>query len=298
MTATSVPSPRQRCRGRVIALHCSGAGAGQWSRLAEMLGDRYELLAPEHYGCGSTGPWTGEHAFTLADEAARAIALIDSSGGKVHLVGHSYGGGVALKAALARPARVAGMTLYEPSAFHLLRQMGDAGAKAHTEITSVARSVSQGIVNGDYRGAAATFVDYWNGTGAWSAMRPAVQSALVRWAPKGPLDFRALIDEETQAKAYGALASPVLILRGEHAPMPTRLIAEHLAQLLPSSRLTVVDGAGHMGPLTHAEQVSELIVRHIAVVEAEADARPPQPWRPRTLVDILASASRPSGGTP
>jgi pimeloyl-ACP methyl ester carboxylesterase len=49
--------------------------------------------------------WSGEHAFTLADEAKRAIALIDGSEGKVHLVGHSYGGGVALHAALARPAR-------------------------------------------------------------------------------------------------------------------------------------------------------------------------------------------------
>ena len=97
------------------------------------------MLAPEHYGCESTGPWTGEHAFTLADEAARAIALIDQSEGKVHLVGHSYGGGVALHVALARPERIASMALYEPSAFHLLRQMGERGAEAFAEITSVAR---------------------------------------------------------------------------------------------------------------------------------------------------------------
>ena len=45
------------------------------------------------------------HAFTLGDEAARTIEVIDRSGRKVHLVGHSYGGGVALHAALARPAR-------------------------------------------------------------------------------------------------------------------------------------------------------------------------------------------------
>ena len=43
---------------------------------------------------------------------------------------------------------------------------------------------AEGVVTGDYRGAVAAFVDYWNGYGAWETMRPAVQSALIRWAPK------------------------------------------------------------------------------------------------------------------
>jgi hypothetical protein len=63
----------------VIALHCSGAGAGEWRQLSETLGPAYTLFAPEHYGCEQTGPWTGTHAFTLADEAARTIHLIDRS---------------------------------------------------------------------------------------------------------------------------------------------------------------------------------------------------------------------------
>ena len=256
--------PRPVRRGRAIALHCSGAGASQWCHLAEALGRRYEVVAPEHYGCESSGPWTGEHAFTLADEAAKAIALVDKSQDKVHLVGHSYGGGVALHVALARPDRIASMALYEPSAFHLLRQMGEPGPEAYAEIAGVARRIGHGVVTGDYRGAVAAFVDYWNGPGAWKAMRPPVQNALIRWAPKGPLDFQALIEDPTPANAYRTLDFPVLILRGEHAPMPTRVIAEGLSGLLPNCRLMIVDGAGHMGPLTHTSEVSRLIVQHIA----------------------------------
>jgi pimeloyl-ACP methyl ester carboxylesterase len=113
---------------------------------------------------------SGEHAFTLADEAKRAIALIDGSEGKVHLVGHSNGGGVALHAALARPDRIASMALYEPTVFHLLQQMGAPGAFAYAEIAEVAGRVREGLVTGDYRGAVAAFVDYWNGLGAWNAI--------------------------------------------------------------------------------------------------------------------------------
>src|SRR5688572_26868695 len=111
---TMIPVPlhpvRQPGRQPVIALHCSGAGAGQWRKLGEALGSDHELIAPEHYGCDSVGPWTGEHAFTLADEAKRTIALIDNAPREVHLVGHSYGGGVALHVALRRPEKIASLT--------------------------------------------------------------------------------------------------------------------------------------------------------------------------------------------
>jgi pimeloyl-ACP methyl ester carboxylesterase len=257
---------------RVIALHCSGAGAGQWRGLREMLGPGYDLVAPEHYGCDSAGPWTGEHAFTLADEAARTIALIDDADGTVHLVGHSYGGAVALHAALARPDRIASLTLYEPSAFHLLKRFAGSDA-ALAEITALARKTGEGVISGDYRGAAARFVDYWGGPGTWDAMRPSPQAALTRWVPKAPLDFTALIEEPTPAGAYAALHVPVLVLRGEHAPAPTRLIAERLPTLLPAAHLAVVAGAGHMGPLTHAAEVNALVVGHIAETEALARQR-------------------------
>jgi pimeloyl-ACP methyl ester carboxylesterase len=252
---------------QVIALHCSGAGAGQWRQLAETVGTAYEVVAPEHYGCAAAGPWTGAHAFTLADEAARTLDIIDQSDRTVHLVGHSYGGGVALHVALARPNRIASLALYEPSAFHLLKAMGDQAAAEFREIVDITRRTGQGVIAGDYAGAAAAFVDYWGGPGAWASLKPSVQAALVRWVVKAPPDFRALIEELTPLTAYATLRMPVLVMRGEHAPRPTRKIAETLPRLLPRADLAVVKGAGHMGPLTHGSVVSEIIAAHIRAAE-------------------------------
>jgi pimeloyl-ACP methyl ester carboxylesterase len=251
-------------RERVIALHCSGAGASQWDGLAQALDEKFEVLMPEHFGSKSRGPWTGEHAFTLADEAFATLTLIDETPRRVHLVGHSYGGGVALNAALNRADRIASMVLYEPGAFHLLRQMHERGAAAHAEIAGLARNVGQGLLTGDYRRAIAGFVDYWNGPGAWRMMRPAVQEALLRWAPKGPLDFQASFNEPTPSSAYSALKCPILILRGEHSPRASCVVSECLAELLPNSRFAVVPGAGHMGPISHASEICALIVQHIS----------------------------------
>lgn len=273
----------------VIALHCSGSGAGQWRQLGEMLGTRYELVAPEHYGCNGTGPWSGTHAFTLADEGARTIALIDAAPDrKVHMIGHSYGGGVALHAALMRPDRIASLTLFEPS-FHLLEQI-EGGGKPLAEIMGIMRQASDGGITGDYRAAATAFVDYWSEKGTWSAMRPAVQIALTRWAPKAPLDFAALIAEPTQASAYARLRFPVLIIRGEHAPAPMRLITEALLTLLSDARLAVIAGAGHMGPMTHAREVNAIIIQHLAGVEAILGC-----WRRAVTFSMQRGASRTSG---
>lgn len=262
---THLASP-SRSPELVIALHCSGGGAAQWRKLADALGPGHTLVAPEHYGCDSTGPWTGQHAFRLADEAARTLALIDGTDRKVHLVGHSYGGGVALHVAAKRPDRIASLTLYEPSAFHILRHIGATGIAAFMEIVGIARATGRGVTNGDYRSAAACFVDYWNGQGAWDALRPAVQQALMRWSPKAPLDFAAQIEEPTPLSAYRALRIPTLILCGEHAPAPSRVITQTLSTLIPGARLEMVADAGHMGPLTHADTVNAMIVSHITEV--------------------------------
>ena len=193
----------------------------------------FVLFAPEHFGCDGSALAGGARLHDRRRSGADALRSSIRAKQQVHLVGHSYGGGVALYVALQRPNRIASLTLYEPSAFHLLPQFGAEGRRAHAEISQVAQEPTDRIVAGDCRGGAAHFIDYWNGAGAFDAMSPRVQAALTRWAPKIPLDFRALMQVTAPLDAYAALTCPVLLLRGEHAPTPTRLIAEALADVLP-----------------------------------------------------------------
>jgi pimeloyl-ACP methyl ester carboxylesterase len=252
----------------VIALHCSGAGASQWRQFGAALPSGFTLHAPEHYGTTTTGPWTGEHAFSLADEAARTVALIDETDADIHLVGHSYGGGVALRVAMERPDRIASLSLYEPTAFHLLGELGGDGRAARDEIVAVMRACAEGVVTGDFRSAATHFVEYWNGTGTWNGLKPEIQAGLTRWLPKAVLDFRALLTEPVPLAAYHTLCFPVLIMRGQHAPRPTRLIADALWSILARVRAVTFAGAGHMGPLTHASAVNAAIIDHVASAAA------------------------------
>jgi pimeloyl-ACP methyl ester carboxylesterase len=246
-----------------LALHCSGASGRQWRRLQDQGAGAIRLIAPDLYGLGSVGQWHGQHAFSLADEAERILSLPELGKSPLHLVGHSYGGGVALKIAAMSPERIASLSLYEPSAFHLLHVLGPRGRAAFGDIRRVARAVADGLVTGDYQAGAREFVDYWNGPGSWAAMKPELQADMVRYVPKACLDFRALFDEDTPRAAYRAFRFPVLVMRGEFAPAPTRVVAEGLRDLIPGAASAIIAGAGHMGPFTHFQAVNERILAHI-----------------------------------
>ncbi len=266
--------PQQSHMETVIALHCSGSGAGQWRALAEALGPNCDLLAPEQYGTVSAGPWPGTKVFSLADEAQHIIGLLDAAAKPLHLVGHSYGGGVAIHAALARPEKVASLSLYEPSAFYLLRAAGDRALKELIEIEGVVNAVRSGIASGDYDAAMQSFIDYWCGPGAWQAMKPSLRDALLRWSPKALLDFHALLEEPVVDDDFTRLRMPVLLMVGEHAPATTRKVAELLSERLTNQRSVKIGDAGHMGPITHAEPVNQAVVRH---VRATSPANQPRP---------------------
>jgi pimeloyl-ACP methyl ester carboxylesterase len=256
----------------VLALHCSGAGARQWRKLKQHLSDDFALVAPEMIGTTATGHWPGSHVFSLADEAQPMIEMIDRHRGPIHLLGHSYGGGVAMHVAAARPDRIASLALYEPSAFHLLPSFGDRGSQAHDEIMGVVIDIRDKFVTGAHHDAARRFVDYWDVDGAFSSMKPEHQSDLLRYMPKALLDFHALLTETAPLDAYRRIASPTLVVRGEHAPLPTRTIADELMLLLPSAVQVIVEGAGHMGPITHADIVAEVVGHHFSRPAGESIA--------------------------
>ena len=141
----------------VVLLHSSGSSSAQWRALAERLGDRYRVIAPDLYGYGGTAHWPGGRPFHLECEAEIVLALLERVNDRAHLVGHSYGGAVALHVAGSRCDLLRSLTLIEPVAFNLLRK---SDAPALTEITDVAQSVARAVACGEYVAGFGRFVDY------------------------------------------------------------------------------------------------------------------------------------------
>ncbi len=249
----------------VVLLHATASSGSQWRTLFDSLRGSWHLVAPDLYGYGETDPWPGTLPFSLSQEAALIDAVLPADGHPVHLVGHSYGGAVALRFAMQQPQRVRSLVLIEPVALHLLwdEAPNEVNRPLFREVRTIASAVARAATRGDYRSAAARFIDYWNGKGAWSRLDPALQADLARRIPKIALDFWAAMTEASAAADYRGIGAPALVLRGSRSPAPARRIAEIVAENLHCARLQTIEDAGHMLPLTHTETVNAAIAAHL-----------------------------------
>jgi pimeloyl-ACP methyl ester carboxylesterase len=250
----------------VVLLHSSMASKAQWRSLGERLRGRRRVIAIDLLGYGQAPMPPALAGFGLAEEIARLDALLATRlapGERFHLVGHSYGGGVALRWARRSPARVRSLTLFEPTSFHLLPR----GTEALHSVRQTAAAVAQAVRGGDTMGGTARFIDFWNGPGSFDRLDTPRQQAFARLLPKTRLDFKALFGNPLTLPALRKLAMPVLLMGGRHSPACVHAVLAALAQTLPNGELAWVD-AGHMAPLTHAALVDPLIATFLDRTDA------------------------------
>ncbi len=256
------PSPYVRSAGQtgpgVVCLHSNAASSSQWRALMERLAPRYRAAAPDSLGAGRSPAWPSDHRVQLADEVALIEPVLAAAGERCALVGHSYGGSIALKTALLQPQRVSALALYEPTLFCLLEEESPGGAAANG-IRDAAADAAAAIDAGDPDAAALRFIDYWMGAGTWQRM-PAERRAPIAAAMSNVRGWaHALFSEPTRLQDLRALDCPVLLMVGSASPASGRGVARLLMRALPQAQLVEFPGLGHMGPVTHPEPVNAAI---------------------------------------
>jgi pimeloyl-ACP methyl ester carboxylesterase len=119
------------------------------------------------------------------------------------------------------------------------------------------------LEEGDEDAAAECFIDYWMGKGAWAKTpierKPAIAASVLnirRWA-------YALMMEPTPLEAFRALDMPVLYLTGKRSTASALGVAKRLVPVLPRVEVVEFEKLGHMGPVTHPDEVNEAIERFL-----------------------------------
>jgi pimeloyl-ACP methyl ester carboxylesterase len=248
-----------------VCLHASASSGRQWQPLGRRLAGRYRVLSPDLYGAGDSPPWPGERELTLADEVALLEPVFCDAGDGAHLVGHSYGGAVAVHAALSHPGWFRSLVLIEPVLFGLLLAE-DPGQPAAREILAVGQQTRAAVELGALDSAARRFIDYWMGPGTWADMPPRRQAAVAQAMCAVGSEWSALFADTTPLSAYASLDLPTLYLVGGRSPAPSRAVARLLTSALPDVRTAELAEAGHMAPITHPDLVNAAIDAHIAQI--------------------------------
>jgi pimeloyl-ACP methyl ester carboxylesterase len=246
----------------VVCVHASASSSAQWRPLMECLGGRFRTLAVDLYGCGKSSRWPNGQMLSLADEVSFLDPVLAAAGDRFHLVGHSYGGAVALKAALANPGRLRSLVVFEPVLFSLLFAE-DATQPAAREIAAVRDETVAAVQTGNPDAAGARFVDYWMGAGVWAGMPESRRQAVAEAMNTVSSEWDAAFMEPTPLEGLAAVDVPILLLTGSESPAASRAVARLLMKTLPRVTAVEIEGVGHMAPVTHSDRVNALIERHL-----------------------------------
>ena len=219
-------------------------------------------------------PWPGQGPASVENEARVVARLIKAAGEPVHLVGHSWGGAVAIKIALALPEWVRSLTVIEPAVFHLLRDAKCAADRAlFGDIAALAGAVSAAVADGHPEAGMARFIDFWNGQDSWANTNPRLRTALRAQLGQVVNNFAAGFGETWALEEAAQITCPTLTILGmESVPLAQR-VTEMLAETIPTARLAMVPDAGHMAPLTDPHIVDPLISGHLRMADSRTQTQ-------------------------
>ncbi|WP_424965175.1 alpha/beta fold hydrolase [Dinoroseobacter sp. S375] len=241
-----------------LFLHCALGSARGWQPLISHLPGRC-CVTFDMPGHGRSGPWDparDDHSHVL--EVAQA--LLARFDWPVDLVGHSYGATVALRLALEAPARVRRLVLAEPVLFAAARLSNPEALRAF-EVECAAETAA--FAAEDWACAAALFLARWGGA-PWSRLSPAQQADAIARIPMIPRSNRTMLaDQFGLVPRLGQVRCPALLLSGAQSPAIIPAIQAGLAASLPKATAHVIQGAGHMLPLTHAAEIAPLLERFL-----------------------------------
>jgi pimeloyl-ACP methyl ester carboxylesterase len=261
-------------RGPVCVALPGGPGV-DWAYLRmPALEPHLTMVYVEPIGTGGSGRLVSHpHGYTRARYARALLALLDHLGlAATHLIGHSHGGFVAQYFALHHPDRVAGVVLYESAPV----TGPEHGAEAQRNVAEFARrnahrpdlpevlaalQATASISDDDAMNAAlrgllpAYFADYWGREAEFAPLR-----ATVRGTHISGLDAQLVPDTIDDRATLGSLDVPALVVVGRFDVICGVRWAHELVDLIPGSRLVVLERSGHFGHLEEPGLLGKAVV--------------------------------------
>jgi len=237
----------------IIFVHGSYSSPAAWKGMASILAENHRCLLIKLPGHGGTPTPTDFESPTFAPEFEVLDTVFrERCSEPAHLVGHSYGGGVAMAYALRNESCLRALTLFEPGVFWILRGLADSSS-AET-LDRVCRALRQDILEG-VPNACGQIIDFWGGLGSFDALPSPVKGGMAALERENLRHWHLCrrLEAKDDESAYRRLSTPTCLVCGDQSNVIASKIIDALEDRLPRSEKVVIPGASHFLVTTHAE---------------------------------------------
>ena len=229
--------------GSVVLLIHGGMFAGAFAPLTREAGlvERYRLIRYHRRGFAGSDGFAGP--FSIQDQARDALALLGRLGvEQAHVVGHSYGGAVAVELALEAAHVVRSLVLLEPALYGMNPDWRARHAALFDPLVALHRT-------GETRRAGRAFMRSAEGAdwkeGVEAAMPGGVEQVEHDAATFFDVELPAIDDWTFDSVAAKRIAQPVLYVTGADLPPAGTALKAFFCSCVPQTECVVIPGANH-----------------------------------------------------
>ena len=243
---------------KVILLHSSVAGARQWRSLMAALAPKHHTNAINLFGYGKTAAWGADHTQTLTDQARLIEPFLPTDGGKISIVGHSFGGSVAMKAAALYEEQINRLVLIEPNPFYLLAQ--NDRATGYAEAVALQKCIKENGSANTWEAAAVEFVNYWTGTGGWDAMTAERQAKFTQALKPNFHEWDAVMNEQTPISDWASnLPRDTTFISAADTVHSIQEIGSLFRENVTNWHFEQIERGGHMAAMTNPDRINPIV---------------------------------------
>jgi pimeloyl-ACP methyl ester carboxylesterase len=245
-----------------ILIHGSVSDYREWTKLIDPLSQHYHVIAySRRYH--SPNPSPGPDADASLDQQVSDLfeILKAMSINSAHIVGHSYGGAIALGFTLRHPEMVRSLVLAEPAVSGVMSKT-PANDSMLKESQALRAQMSEVFPKGDAEQIVKTYAAHV-APGDFEKATPDERKMLLENVSAFQLDFtsqrRPFTCEDAQK-----ITVPVLVLAGDHSPMGLQRIAETTAQCIKGAKFVKIPQATHWMQLDQPQVFYDEVVAFFA----------------------------------
>jgi pimeloyl-ACP methyl ester carboxylesterase len=242
---------------------CSTGAA--WRPVIAAWGNQFRCVTTSLLGYGGTTERRTARDPSISYEADVLESVIRTAGGRIHLVGHSFGGLVALAVALRNRVPLASLVIVEAPAAELLREKGEQ--QHYRAFRGMTEAYFAAYESGNVE-AIAAMIDFYGGAGTFASWPPRVRAYAVETTPVNILDWASAYGFPLPTAALTAIETPTLVFWGGASHPSVQRANALVSECMSRAAFATIDGAAHFMISTHANQVGRLIAQHVHGAEA------------------------------
>lgn len=254
------PQPYVETHGHgepIVFIHGSFATTATWRKIIEPLVDDHLCILIKLPGHGGAPAPTDFHAPSMDTELNIIEAVVRQLTDRpIHLVGHSYGGVVALALALEARLPIRRLSLYEPVAVWLFETLED-----HPMAAQMADFVGRYRHDAarDLPEVCAQVIDFWGGQGSFAPLPDKLKQTMAALTPDNLRHWDLCTSTGYSVSDLRRLSCPTDLVCGSRSNAVAHAIVDHLHAQLPDSGVYRVDGASHFLVTTHPDACRQIL---------------------------------------